>query len=171
MRTGIGYDIHALKKGRKLILGGIEIPHPKGLLGHSDGDVLFHALVDAVLGALGEGDVGTFFPDTDRRFRGISSHVFVKKARQLLTKKGYRISNMDSTLVAESPKLYHYRDRIRENLAKQFGLKVSQVGFKAKTNEGFGAVGERQAIACFAVVSLEKAESRKRKVESGRKKG
>ena len=164
MRTGIGYDIHALKKGRRLILGGVEIPHPKGLLGHSDGDVLLHALVDAVLGALGEGDLGTFFPDSDKQLRGISSLVFVKKARQLLTKRNYKISNIDSTLVAESPKLYHYRDRIKESLARHFGVKVSQVGFKAKTNEGFGAVGERKAIACFAVVSLDKVRGESKKL-------
>ena len=154
MRVGIGYDIHALKKGRKLILGGIEIPSAKGLLGHSDGDVVLHAIVDAVLGAAGEGDIGEHFSDKDGRFKNAASALFVKKAKEILKQKRLRVSHIDSTVVVEAPKLFDFKRRMREKIAKEFGITVSQVGLKAKTNEGFGAVGEKKAIACFAVVSL-----------------
>lgn len=154
MRVGIGYDIHALKKGRKLILGGCRIPYPMGLWGHSDGDALLHALVDAVFGAMAEGDIGAHFPDTDKRNKDADSRLFVEKAKQLLSKKRLRIVNMDATVVAEAPQLMPYRDAMRKTIAESFGVKLSQVGLKAKRNEGFGAIGEKKAIACFAVVSL-----------------
>ncbi|MGH7198245.1 MAG: 2-C-methyl-D-erythritol 2,4-cyclodiphosphate synthase [Candidatus Omnitrophota bacterium] len=154
MRVGIGYDIHALKKGRKLILGGVRIPHPKGLLGHSDGDVLLHAICDAVLGAMGEADLGEHFRDTDPKYRGANSMVFVKKVLALLKAKKLRIANVDTTVVAEKPTLSDYKDRMRRNIADAFGLGVSQVGVKAKTSEGLGPVGKGQAIECFAVASL-----------------
>ena len=156
MRVGIGYDIHALKKGRKFFLGGVEIPFSKGLLGHSDGDVLIHALVDAVLGAAGLGDIGEFFSSADPRYRNAQSSLFVKKVLGLVKKKGLKISHVDSTVIAQAPKLGPFRDKIRKNLAKIFGIRESCVGVKAKTNEGFGAVGRGKAVACFAVASLER---------------
>ncbi len=154
MRVGIGYDIHALVKGRKLMLGGIEIPYSKGLLGHSDGDALLHAIADAALGAMGEGDIGEFFSDKDGRYKDASSILFLEKVRQLLKKKKFKIGNIDSTVVAEEPKLYQYKMKMEERIAQAFGLKVSQVSVKAKTNEGFGAVGRKEAISCYAVVRL-----------------
>ena len=154
MRVGIGYDIHALKKGRKLVLGGVVIPYPKGLLGHSDGDVLLHAIVDAALGAMGEGDIGAYFPDSDSRYKNADSIIFVQKVRELLRKKKLKINNIDATAIAEEPKLYFYREKIKKNIAKAFHISGFQVNMKAKTNEGFGEVGKKQAIACFAVVSL-----------------
>ena len=154
MRVGIGYDIHALVKGRKLILGGIEIPYSKGLLGHSDGDALLHAIVDAVLGAMGEGDIGEYFSDKDGSYKDASSILFIEKVKRLLQKKKYKIGNIDSTVVAEEPKLYQYKMKMEEVIAGAFGVNVEQVSVKAKTNEGFGAVGRKEAISCYAVVSL-----------------
>ena len=154
MRVGIGYDIHALVKGRKLMLGGVEIPHTKGLLGHSDGDALLHAIVDAALGGMGEGDIGEYFSDKDGRYKDASSLLFVEKVRALLTKKKFKISNIDSTVIAEEPKLYQHKMKMEEKIAGAFGVPVSRVSVKAKTNEGFGAVGKKEAIACYAIVSL-----------------
>ncbi len=154
MRIGIGYDIHPLKAGRKLILGGVEIPFSKGLLGHSDGDVLLHAIVDAVLGAAGAGDIGDFFPDSDPRYKNADSLWFAKKVHAYLAKKGFKLKHVDATLIAEAPPLLNYKMKMRENIAKVFKLPAARVGVKAKTNEGFGAVGQGKAIACFAVVSL-----------------
>ena len=154
MRLGIGYDIHPLKAGRKLILGGVDIPFSKGLLGHSDGDVLLHAIMDAVLGAAGAGDIGDFFPDSDSRYKNADSLLFAGRIRALLKKKGLKVKHVDSTLLAEAPKLSDYKKKMRENIAKAFELPPARVGVKAKTNEGFGAVGKGKAIACFAVVSL-----------------
>ncbi len=153
-RVGIGYDIHALKKGRKLILGGVRVPFHKGLYGHSDGDVLYHAIVDAVLGAAGEQDLGDLFSDKDPKTKGANSLLFVNKARGVLKKKRLKIVNIDAVILAEAPKLLGWKEKIRKNVAAAFGVTVSQVGVKAKTNEGFGAVGRNQAIACQAVVSL-----------------
>ena len=158
MRVGIGYDIHALKKGRKLILGGVVIPYSKGLLGHSDGDVLFHAIVDAALGAMGEGDIGEHFSDKDSRIRNADSLLFVKKVLDLLRNKKLRVSNIDSTVIAEEPKLTPYKNKIRDRIAAVFGIPVSRVNIKAKTHEGFGEVGKKQAIACFAIISLVKGQ-------------
>ena len=156
MRTGIGYDIHALKKGRKLILGGVVIPHSKGLLGHSDGDVLLHAIVDAALGAMGEGDIGEYFSDKDSRYKNANSLLFIGKVLNLLRKKKLKIGNIDSTVIAEAPVLTPYKRRMREKIAGAFGVPASRVNVKAKTHEGFGEVGKRQAIACFAVINLVK---------------
>ena len=153
-RIGIGYDIHALKKGRKLILGSVVIPFGKGLYGHSDGDVLYHAIVDAVLGAAGEQDLGDLFSDKDPEIKDASSLLFVNKAREVLKKKRLKIVNIDAIILAEAPKLLSWKEKVRKSVALAFGVAVSQVGIKAKTNEGFGAVGRNEAIACHAAVSL-----------------
>lgn len=155
MRVGIGYDIHRLQKGRKLILGGIGIPFPKGLVGHSDGDALLHAIVDATLGAMGEGDIGDHFPDGEKRTKGASSLLFVGKVKALLKHKKLKVSNIDAVIVAEAPKLAAYKDKMKRSIAKAFGAEVSRVGVKAKTHEGLGELGKNRAIACFAVVALE----------------
>ncbi len=154
MRVGIGYDLHKLKKGRKLLLGGVAIPHTHGLSGHSDGDVLIHAVVDALLGALGQGDIGEHFPDTDARWKGSDSRVFAKKALALLRKQKLKISNIDATLVAEAPKLLPYKPKMKKNLAKIFGVRPNLVNIKAKTNEKTGSIGQGEAMACLAIVGL-----------------
>ncbi len=154
MRVGIGYDIHALKKGRRLVLGGIQIPHTSGLSSHSDGDVLLHAIVDAALGSAGLGDIGDHFRDTDPRWKGASSARFAKKTLAMLRKKKLSIQNIDTVVIAERPKLTLYKDKLRRSVAQIFGLRVEAVNVKAKTNEGFGPVGEGRAIAVMAIVSL-----------------
>src|SRR6185503_9828625 len=148
------YDIHRLVEGRKLILGGVEIPFEKGLLGHSDSDVLTHAICDALLGAAGLGDIGTHFPDSDPRWAGASSMEFLARVVQLVTERGYRVGNIDSTVVAEQPKLKPSVQSIREKLASVLQLDVDQVSIKAKTNEGLESVGKGEAIAAQAVVLL-----------------
>lgn len=155
MRVGMGFDIHRLKAGRKLVLGGVEIPAPKGLDGHSDADVLLHALCDALLGSVGEGDIGAYFPDTDPRWKGVSSRVFVEKALELVKGRGLSVVNADFTVVAEEPKLAPHRPAIRESLAKLLRVAPDRVNLKAKTMEGLGPIGEGQAIGCYAVVLLE----------------
>ncbi|HTL70331.1 MAG TPA: 2-C-methyl-D-erythritol 2,4-cyclodiphosphate synthase [Candidatus Eisenbacteria bacterium] len=154
MRVGIGYDIHALKRGRRLVLGGVEIPHDKGLAGHSDGDALWHAVLDAVLGAMGEGDIGDLFPDTDPRHKGAAGAVFAREVSRRLKRRRLRVVHVDSVVIAEAPKLGAFKRRIRESLAKGLGLPAARVGVKAKTNEGFGDVGKKRAIACHAVAVL-----------------
>ncbi len=156
MRVGIGYDIHTLRKGRKLVLGGVNIPHSKGLFGHSDGDALLHAIVDAALGAGGLGDIGDHFSDKDARWRGVSSLLFVRETVSLLRKKKLKVSQIDSILVLEHPKLSLYKKAMRENIAGAFNVDVSRVNVKAKTNEGLGAIGKGRAVAASAVVLLEK---------------
>ncbi len=156
MRVGIGYDIHALKKGRKLILGGVTIPFSKGLFGHSDADVLMHAIVDAALGAMAEGDIGDHFSDKDAANKNMPSAIFVKKIKGLLAKKSLRVENIDSTIIAEAPKLTPFKRAIRLSIAALFDLNPVQVNVKAKTNEGFGALGRQKAMAAWAVVSLTK---------------
>ncbi len=156
MRVGIGYDIHALRKGRKLVLGGVKIPHSKGLFGHSDGDALLHAIVDAALGAGGLGDIGDHFSDKEARWRGVSSLLFVRETVALLRKKKLRVSQVDSVLILERPKLAPYKKAMRESIARAFGVDVSRVNVKAKTNEGLGPIGKGQAVAATAVVLLEK---------------
>lgn len=154
MRIGIGYDIHRLKKGRKLILGGTEIPYSKGLLGHSDADVLLHAISDALLGASNLGDLGQHFPDTDPKYKNISSRIILKKVYQLVRKKGYKIINIDSTIIAEEPKLVPYLSVMKKNIAKILEIIDEKVSIKAKTNEKLGYLGKKQAIAVQAVVLL-----------------
>lgn len=154
MRIGIGYDIHRLRKGRKLILGGTEIPYSKGLLGHSDADVLLHAISDALLGASNLGDIGQHFPDTDPKYKNISSRIILKKVYQLIRKKGYKIENIDSVIIAEEPKLAPYIPQMKKNIAKILEITDEKVSIKAKTNEKLGYLGKKQAIAAQAVVLL-----------------
>jgi len=153
-RIGIGYDIHRLAEGRKLILGGVEIPFEKGLLGHSDSDVLSHAICDALLGAAALGDIGTHFPDTDARWASVSSLDFLAHAVQLIAERGYSIENVDSTVFAEQPKLRPHIDSIRESLASALRIGIDRISMKAKTNEGLGSIGLGEAIAAQAIVLL-----------------
>ena len=158
-RIGIGYDIHRLVEGRKLILGGVEIPFEKGLLGHSDSDVLSHAICDALLGAAALGDIGTHFPDTDPCWSGASSLDFLARAVEMLTELGYRISNIDATVIAERPKLRPHMKSIRERLASVLRIDVDRVNIKAKTNEGLGSVGRNEAMAAHAVVLIQRGDA------------
>ncbi|MBI3614899.1 MAG: 2-C-methyl-D-erythritol 2,4-cyclodiphosphate synthase [Candidatus Omnitrophica bacterium] len=151
----MGFDIHRLGAGRSLILGGVTIPHPKGLLGHSDADVLLHALTDALLGAVGAGDIGTYFPDTDPQWKNASSRFFVEKAVDLAARKGLRISNVDLVVMIETPKLSPHRRGIQESVAQVLGVKADRVNLKAKTMEGLGPIGAEEAMAAMAVVLLE----------------
>jgi len=151
MAIGHGWDVHKLVPGRKFLLGGIEIPHPTGPLGHSDGDVLLHAVIDALLGAAGQGDIGRLFPDTDPSIKGISSETMLAKVLELLRGK-WAIVNIDVTVIAEAPKIAPHRDAIRSRVAALTGC--GQVNVKAKTNEGLGYVGAREAIECHAVAEL-----------------
>ena len=153
-RIGIGYDIHRLVEGRKLVLGGVEIPFEKGLLGHSDSDVLTHAICDALLGAAALGDIGTHFPDTDPRWAGASSLDFLARVVEMLADRGYRVANVDATVLAERPKLKPYVQAIREQLASVLRVDVDQVSVKAKTSEGLESVGRGDAIVAQAVALL-----------------
>lgn len=151
MKIGFGYDIHRLVPGRRLILGGVAIPHSYGLQGHSDGDVLLHAVIDALMGASGLGDIGQHFPDTDPKYAGISSLVLLGRVAGLLKKKKVRIVNIDSTILAEAPKMAGHIPAMTANIAKVLKLSSAKVSVKAKTNEGLGPVGQREAIAAYAV--------------------
>ena len=153
-RIGIGYDIHRLVEGRKLVLGGVEIPFEKGLLGHSDSDVLTHAICDALLGAAALGDIGTHFPDSDPRWAGASSLEFLARVVELVSEKGYRVANIDATVMAERPRLMPYVQTMREKLASVLQIDVDQVNVKAKTNEGLESVGRGEAMAAQAVALL-----------------
>jgi 2-C-methyl-D-erythritol 2,4-cyclodiphosphate synthase len=153
-RIGIGYDIHRLVEGRKLVLGGVDIAFEKGLLGHSDSDVLTHAICDALLGAAALGDIGTHFPDNDPQWAGASSLEFLSRVVEMLTEKGYRVHNVDATVMAERPKLRPYVQSIRESLASALQVDVDQVNIKAKTNEGLESVGRGEAIVAQAVALL-----------------
>jgi len=155
-RIGIGYDIHRLVEGRKLILGGVEIPHKKGLEGHSDADVLTHAVCDAILGALGKGDIGEHFPNTDQKYKGISSMVLLEKVNELVEAGGYKIANIDTVIQAEEPNLKEFKSQMRFHLALKLALDESQVNIKATTQEKLGAIGKGEGIAAFASVLLEK---------------
>jgi len=154
MAIGHGWDVHKLVPGRKFLLGGVEIPHPTGPLGHSDGDVLLHSVIDALLGASGQGDIGRLFPDTDPSIKGISSETMLAKVLELLRGK-WAIVNIDVTVIAEAPKISPHRDAIRSRVAALTGC--GQVNVKAKTNEGLGYVGAREAIECHAVAELRPA--------------
>ena len=154
MRVGFGFDVHRLVPGRKLILCGVEIPYDYGLMGHSDADVATHALIDALLGAAGLGDIGEHFPDTDERFRGISSLKLLKETLRLLEEKGFFPVNADLTLVCERPKLKPYKEAMRKTLAETLGLRPQDVNLKAKTTEGLGFVGRKEGIAAYAVALI-----------------
>ena len=155
MKTGIGYDIHKLISGRKLILGGVEIPHLKGLLGHTDADVLIHAIIDALLGAGGLGDIGEHFPDSDPKWKDMNSLELLKIVQKTLCEKKIRINNIDCTIIAEEPKLGKYFNEMKKNISAILDIKENAINLKAKTNEGLGPVGNKEAICAFAVASLE----------------
>lgn len=157
-RVGMGYDVHKLVTGRKLILGGVEIQHDLGLLGHSDADVLLHAIKDAILGAAALGDIGRHFPDTDEAYKGISSMVLLSKVKDLILKEGYKVNNIDATIAAQQPKIAPYIKDMNENIAQTLKIEVSQVNVKATTTEGLGFVGNKEGIAAYAIVSLIKID-------------
>lgn len=159
MRIGFGYDSHRLVAGRKLILGGVEVPSEKGLFGHSDADVLVHAVCDALLGAAGLGDIGRQFPDTDPAYRGISSLLLLDRVAALAAAKGFRVCNVDSTIVLEKPKLAAHLDAMAGNIASVLKIPPDAVGVKAKTNEGMGLLGAGEGAAAFAVALLEGDQS------------
>jgi len=159
MRIGHGYDLHRLVAGRNLMLGGVLIPHTHGLLGHSDGDVVLHAVCDAIFGAMGSGDIGQHFPDTDERFHGIASSELLRHVAALMQQEGWRLANVDVTVHAEQPRLAPHRHTMRSRIAELLGVAVAQVSIKAKTNEGVDAIGRGEAIAATAVVLLKDAQS------------
>lgn len=154
MRIGHGYDVHRLTEGRRLILGGVDIPYEKGLLGHSDADVLVHALMDALLGAAALGDIGKHFPDSDERFRGADSIALLKQVCNILSERGYRVGNVDCTVLAQRPKLAPYIPQMRENIASAMEVAADRVSVKATTEEGLGFTGEGLGIAAHAVALL-----------------
>src|SRR5438105_1301512 len=155
VHVGIGYDVHALVDGRKLILGGVEIPHAKGRDCHSDADVLMHAICDAVLGAMGEQDIGHFFPNTDPRWRGAPSRVFLQEASRLLALREGKLVNIDATVIAQAPRIYPHVQQMKLNIAEALQLNVQRIGLKATTNERLGFLGREEGIAAMAVASLE----------------
>lgn len=154
MRIGIGFDVHALRPGRPLILGGVELPYPRGLEGHSDADVLLHAIADALLGAAGEHDIGYHFPDTDPAWAGISSLVILAKTGEIVARRGFAIEHIDSTLIAQEPKLSPYIEKMRQNIAAALNISPEQVGVKATTTEHLGFTGRGEGIAAQAVCLL-----------------
>ena len=154
MRIGQGYDVHRLVEGRRLIIGGVDIPYEKGLLGHSDADVLLHAVMDALLGAAALGDIGQHFPDSDERYKGISSIALLKEVGKILQENGYMIENIDSTVIAQRPKLLPYRPQMAENIAAALGIEKEQVSVKATTEEGLGFTGTGEGISAQAIALL-----------------
>jgi 2-C-methyl-D-erythritol 2,4-cyclodiphosphate synthase len=157
-RIGLGFDAHRFAPDRKLILGGVEIPHPLGLAGHSDADVLTHAIIDALLGACALGDIGQHFPDTDPIYKDISSLVLLARTGKLLAQKNYRIINIDTTLILESPKIAPYMTQCRRNIASALEIDIERVSVKATTTEGMGFEGRKEGIAAIAIVSIEQPE-------------
>ena len=155
-RIGHGYDVHKLTEGRRLVLGGVEIPHTLGLLGHSDADVLVHAVMDALIGAMALGDIGKHFPDNDNAYLDISSIKLLARVQELLCENGYAVSNIDATVIAQKPKLAPHIDQMRENIAKTLGITTSQVNVKATTEERLGFTGREEGIAAHAVALIEK---------------
>ncbi|PHV71931.1 2-C-methyl-D-erythritol 2,4-cyclodiphosphate synthase [Sporanaerobium hydrogeniformans] len=155
LRIGMGYDVHRLAEDRKLIMGGVEIPHEKGLLGHSDADVVVHAIMDALLGAIAAGDIGKHFPDTDEKYKGISSVLLLEHVGYLLEEKKVVINNIDATIIAQCPKMAPYIDTMRENIAKALKITKEQVNIKATTEEGLGFTGREEGIASQAIVLVE----------------
>ena len=154
MRVGMGYDVHRLVEGRDLVMGGVNIPYEKGLLGHSDADVLLHAIMDALLGAAALGDIGKHFPDSDPAYKGISSILLLEKVGELLTGEGYFVGNIDATIIAQAPKMRPYIDQMRENIAKALDVDVSCINVKATTEEGLGFTGTGEGISAQAICML-----------------
>ena len=155
VHIGIGYDIHALVEGHKLILGGVDIPHRKGLQGHSDADVLMHAICDAIFGALGEADIGHFFPNTDPRWRGAPSRVFLHEAARMVNVRDGKFVNIDATVIAQEPKLFPHIPAMKRNIGQALQVRERYIGIKATTNEGLGFIGREEGIAAMAVASLD----------------
>ena len=155
MRVGIGYDVHPLVKGRRLVLGGVEVPFERGLAGHSDADVLIHAVIDALFGAASLKDIGSHFPDSDASYKNISSLILLQRTNLMIQAKGWQIVNIDVTILAQRPKLATYNDQMRQNMAQTLGLSTEQVGVKATTSEGLGFAGRGEGIAAYAVALLE----------------
>ena len=154
MRIGTGFDTHKLVQGRDLIIGGVKIPHDKGLLGHSDADVLCHAIIDALFGAAALGDIGRYFPDTDEKYKGADSIALLSEAARLIREKGYEIGNIDSTIIVQKPKMAPHIEKMRENLALAMGVEIEKVSVKAKTNEQMGFTGREEGIEARAVALL-----------------
>lgn len=155
MKVGIGYDVHKFEFGRKLIIGGLEIPYEKGLLGHSDADVLVHAIMDSLLGAMGEGDIGKLFPDTDDRYKGVSSIELLKQIGNILYEKNFKISNIDSVIIAQEPKMKPYIEEMKINIALALNIDMSKVSVKATTTEHLGFEGRKEGISAQAVCLIE----------------
>ena len=155
VHVGIGYDVHQLVEGRKLVLGGVEIPYPRGLDGHSDADALMHAICDAVLGAIGEEDIGHFFPNTDPRWKNVPSRIFLEEAAKQVSARGGRIVNVDATVIAQAPKIYPHIAAMKQHIASALGVTEKQIGVKATTNELMGFVGRGEGIAAMAVASVD----------------
>jgi len=153
-RVGFGYDVHQLVGGRKFVIGGVEIPHSKGALGHSDADVLLHSLADALLGAAGLEDIGTHFPDTSLKFKDIDSHLIVSKVMEMVKEKGFVVGNIDTTIVLQNPRIKDHIPKIKENLSSLLKIDISEISVKAKTNEHLGFIGKEKGIAAYAIVLL-----------------
>ena len=158
VHIGIGYDVHAFAEGRKLILGGVEIPHARGLEGHSDADVLMHAICDAILGALGEVDIGHFFPNIDPRWKGAPSRIFLQEAARQISSRRGKLVNVDSTLIAQAPKVFPHIAGMKKQIAAALGVAEKQIGIKATTNERLGFIGREEGIAAMAVAGVELPE-------------
>lgn len=154
MRVGIGYDVHRLVENRKLIIGGVDIPYEKGLMGHSDADVLLHAIKDSILGAAALGDIGKHFPDTDERYKGANSLDLLKEVKALIGKKGYTVNNIDATIIAQKPKMAPYIEEMRKNIALALNIEMDQINVKATTTEGLGFVGMGEGIAANSIASI-----------------
>ena len=155
MRIGQGFDVHTFGSGRKLILGGVDIPYYRGLVGHSDADVLLHAVCDALLGAAGLGDIGRYFPDTDMQYKDIDSRILLRQTMALVEKQGYRINNVDCTIIAQAPRIGPFRDQMRAKLSAKIGIPLAMTSVKATTTEGLGYLGRREGIAAMCIVQLE----------------
>jgi len=158
MRVGLGYDVHKLVEGRKLIIGGVDIPHEKGLLGHSDADVLIHAVMDSILGALALGDIGKHFPDTDEKYKGANSMKLLEFVYNLINEKGYSIGNIDCTIIAQSPKMAPHIQNMRENIAKTLNTSIENINVKATTEEGLGFTGAKEGISAQSICLLVKVD-------------
>jgi len=154
MKVGIGYDIHRLVTGRKLVLGGVEIPFEKGLSGHSAADVLAHSICDAILGALGKGDIGLHFPDTDSKYKDISSLILLGKVSEIMTEANFQVNNLDSIIIAQSPRLLSYIEEMKKNVSRVLNSSGEVINIKATTNEGLGLIGQGEGIAAYTIVSL-----------------